>query len=147
MEMRPRNAKLSVRQGPASQSASRKAMDVRAWLEAHNLGQYAERFASNDIDAQVLCTLTTDDLKDLGVASLGHRKKLLAAIAEFDASATTWESMPGAAPPGSYTPDHLARQASGSTSRCCLPTSKARSRSSKAPIRKEQAASLMGQSE
>ena len=56
-------------------------MDVRAWLEAHDLGQYAEVFASNDIDAELLCTLTADDLKELGIASLGHRKKLLAAIA------------------------------------------------------------------
>ena len=59
-------------------------MNVRAWLGALGLGQYAEMFASNDIDAQVLCTLTIDDLKDLGIASLGHRKKLLAAIAELD---------------------------------------------------------------
>ena len=55
-------------------------MDVRAWLEDHGLGQYAEAFASNDVDAEVLRTLTADDLKELGVASLGHRKKLLAAM-------------------------------------------------------------------
>jgi hypothetical protein len=79
-------------------------MDVRAWLEAHDLGQYAEMFASNDIDAQIFCTLTTDDLKDLGIASLGHRKKLLAAIAELDALAPKREPMPGAAPPGTGSP-------------------------------------------
>jgi class 3 adenylate cyclase/pimeloyl-ACP methyl ester carboxylesterase len=61
-------------------------MDVRAWLGDHGLGQYAEVFASNDVDAEVLRTLTADDLKELGVASLGHRKKLLAAIAELDAA-------------------------------------------------------------
>jgi class 3 adenylate cyclase/pimeloyl-ACP methyl ester carboxylesterase len=61
-----------------------KPVDVRAWLEGHGLGQYAEGFASNDVDAEVLRTLTADDLKELGVASLGHRKKLLAAIAELD---------------------------------------------------------------
>jgi class 3 adenylate cyclase/pimeloyl-ACP methyl ester carboxylesterase len=60
-------------------------VDVRAWLEDHGLGQYAEGFASNDVDAEVLRTLTADDLKELGVASLGHRKKLLAAIAELAA--------------------------------------------------------------
>jgi class 3 adenylate cyclase len=61
-------------------------VDVCAWLEDHGLGQYAEAFASNDVDAEVLRTLTGDDLKELGVASLGHRKKLLAAIAALDGS-------------------------------------------------------------
>jgi class 3 adenylate cyclase/pimeloyl-ACP methyl ester carboxylesterase len=60
-------------------------VDVRAWLEDHGLGQYAEAFASNDVDGEVLRSLTADDLKELGVASLGHRKKLLAAIADLDA--------------------------------------------------------------
>jgi class 3 adenylate cyclase/pimeloyl-ACP methyl ester carboxylesterase len=58
-------------------------MDVSSWLQANGLGQYAEAFASNDVDADVLHALTADDLKELGVASLGHRKKLLAAIAEL----------------------------------------------------------------
>jgi class 3 adenylate cyclase/pimeloyl-ACP methyl ester carboxylesterase len=61
-------------------------VDVRAWLEDHGLGQYAEAFASNDVDAEVLRTLTADDLKELGVASLGHRKKLLAALSDLDAA-------------------------------------------------------------
>ncbi|HEY7599025.1 MAG TPA: adenylate/guanylate cyclase domain-containing protein, partial [Candidatus Limnocylindrales bacterium] len=43
--------------------------------------RYAEAFAANDIDASVLRTLNADDLKELGVTSLGHRKKLLEAIA------------------------------------------------------------------
>jgi class 3 adenylate cyclase len=61
-------------------------VDVRAWLKDHGLGQYAEAFASNDVDAEVLRALTADDLKELGVASLGHRKKLLAAVAALDAA-------------------------------------------------------------
>jgi class 3 adenylate cyclase/predicted ATPase len=44
------------------------------------LERYIEAFEANDIDAAVLRTLHADDLKELGVASLGHRKKLLAAI-------------------------------------------------------------------
>ena len=52
--------------------AWREAGDIRAWLERHGLGQYAEAFASNDVDAEVLRTLTADDLKELGVVSLGH---------------------------------------------------------------------------
>jgi hypothetical protein len=61
-------------------------VDVRVWLEEQRLGRYAEAFASNDVDAEVVRTLTADDLKELGVASLGHRKKLLAAIANLDAA-------------------------------------------------------------
>jgi class 3 adenylate cyclase/pimeloyl-ACP methyl ester carboxylesterase len=61
-------------------------VDVRTWLEDHGLGQYAEAFASNDVDAEVLRTLMADDRKELGVASLGHRKKLLAAVAALDAA-------------------------------------------------------------
>src|SRR5262245_11455646 len=56
-------------------------MDVRSWLEGLGLGQYADAFAANHIDARVLRALTADDLRELGVASLGHRKRLLEAIA------------------------------------------------------------------
>jgi class 3 adenylate cyclase len=52
------------------------------WLEKLGLGQYAQRFAENDIDASVLPHLTDENLKELGV-SLGHRVKLLAAIREL----------------------------------------------------------------
>ena len=56
-------------------------MDVGAWLRGLGLGQYEQAFRDNDIDAGLLPTLTADDLRELGVASLGHRKRLLAAIA------------------------------------------------------------------
>ncbi len=56
-------------------------MDVGAWLRGLGLGQYEQAFRDNDIDAGLLPTLTTDELRELGVASLGHRKRLLAAIA------------------------------------------------------------------
>jgi class 3 adenylate cyclase len=85
-------------------------VDVRAWLEGHDLGQYVEVFASNDIDAEVLCTLTADDLKELGIASLGHRKKLLAAIAALDRPEPKRVSALSAAPPQVYTPSHLAER-------------------------------------
>ena len=88
----------------------RTLVDVRAWLEEHGLGQYAEVFASNDVDAEVVRTLTADDLKELGVASLGHRKKLLAAIAALGATASKREPEHGAAPPEAYTPRHLAER-------------------------------------
>ncbi|MDK1491884.1 AAA family ATPase [Sinorhizobium sp. 7-81] len=56
-------------------------MDVGAWLRDQGLGQYEEAFRQNDIDPEVLRDLTAEDLIGLGVASVGHRRKLLAAIA------------------------------------------------------------------
>src|SRR5687767_10270371 len=56
-------------------------MEVEAWLCGLGLGQYEQAFRENDIEADLLPTLTEDDLRELGVASLGHRKRLLAAIA------------------------------------------------------------------
>jgi len=55
-------------------------VDVRSWLAELGLEAYAEAFAANDVDASVLSELTEADLEALGVRSLGHRKKLLAAI-------------------------------------------------------------------
>jgi class 3 adenylate cyclase/predicted ATPase len=50
------------------------------WLSEHGLSRYAQRFVDNDIDISVLRHLTDEDLRELGV-SLGHRRKMLAAIA------------------------------------------------------------------
>src|SRR4249920_79177 len=55
---------------------------VTEWLEKLGLGQYAQRFAENDIGFSVLSDLTDQDLKEIGV-SLGHRRQLLRAIAEL----------------------------------------------------------------
>ena len=56
-------------------------MDVAAWLRGLGLGQYEAAFRDNGVDASVLLDLTTEDLKEMGVAAVGHRRKLLAAIA------------------------------------------------------------------
>ena len=56
---------------------------VSSWLKSHNLDQYAEVFADNDVDFEVLRILGDKDLEDLGV-SFGHRKKLLKAIGELN---------------------------------------------------------------
>src|SRR5260370_7535904 len=56
---------------------------IADWLNALGLGQYAQRFAENDIDPSVLRDLTDHDLEKIGV-SLGHRRKILRAIAELD---------------------------------------------------------------
>ena len=55
-------------------------MDVGLWLRSLGLGQYEAAFRDNDIDEAVLPRLTVDDLKDLGVASVGHRLKIMSAI-------------------------------------------------------------------
>jgi class 3 adenylate cyclase/predicted ATPase/DNA polymerase III delta prime subunit len=69
-------------------------MDVIAWLRGLGLERYASAFRDNDIDGGLLRQLTAEDLRELGVASVGHRRRLLDAIASFDAST------PAADPPG-----------------------------------------------
>ena len=49
-------------------------MDVVVWLRSLGLGKYEAIFLENDIDETVLPNLTAEDLKELGVASLGHRR-------------------------------------------------------------------------
>jgi hypothetical protein len=57
---------------------------IANWLEELGMSEYAQRFADNDIDLTILRDLTDQDLKELGVASLGHRRKLLRAIAALE---------------------------------------------------------------
>src|ERR1700730_4639336 len=64
-------------------------MDVAAWLRGLGLEQYAPAFRDNAVDGEVLRELTADDLKDLGVTLVGHRRKLLAAIAALGAEPPT----------------------------------------------------------
>ncbi len=61
-------------------------MDVGVWLRGLGLGQYEAAFRDNEIDGAVLLKLTIDDLKDLGVAVVGHRRKILSAIEELNAA-------------------------------------------------------------
>ncbi len=56
--------------------------EIADWLRKFGMSEYAQRFAESDIDTSVLRHLTDQDLKELGV-SLGHRRKMLAAIAEL----------------------------------------------------------------
>src|SRR5215469_12108388 len=55
-------------------------MDVAAWLRGLGLDQYAQLFSDNDIDGEILCGMTAEDLKELGISSFGHRRRLLNAI-------------------------------------------------------------------
>ena len=57
------------------------SIEITSWLRGLGLEQYATAFLENDIDAEILPKLTADDLIGLGVTSIGHRRKLLAAIA------------------------------------------------------------------
>ena len=56
-------------------------MDVAEWLRRLGLEQYAPGFRDNDVDGEVLRRLTGEDLRELGVASVGHRRRLIDAIA------------------------------------------------------------------
>jgi class 3 adenylate cyclase/predicted ATPase len=62
-------------------------MDLGQWLRSLGLERYEAAFRENEIDETVLPALTADDLKELGVAALGHRRKLLDAIAALRAQA------------------------------------------------------------
>jgi hypothetical protein len=75
--------------------------DFVVWLRSLGLGKYEALFRQNDIDEAVLPTLTAEDLKELGVASLGHRRKLLDAIAGLRTDTSQQEpSAHAASPPG-----------------------------------------------
>ena len=63
-------------------------MDVVVWLRSLGLGKYEAAFRDNEIDETVLPNLTAEDLKDLGVGIVGHRRKILDAIAALHADAT-----------------------------------------------------------
>ena len=81
---------------------------VADWLEKLGLGQYAERFAENGISIAALPHLSDQDLKDIGVL-LGHRRKLLRAIAELN---EVEKGPPKAAPPAAtaVTPQDAAER-------------------------------------
>ena len=62
-------------------------MDVVVWLRSLGLGKYEAAFRENEIDETVLPSLTHENLKELGVTALGHRLKLLDAIAALRSDA------------------------------------------------------------
>jgi hypothetical protein len=73
--------------------------DIEQWLASIQLGQYASAFAENDISIETLAQLTSEDLKEIGVTSLGHRKTLLAEIQKLTAGGA-----PAIAPSAPLTP-------------------------------------------
>jgi class 3 adenylate cyclase/predicted ATPase len=82
-------------------------MEVAVWLRGLGLEQYAQLFRDNDIDGEILCGMTAEDLKELGISSFGHRRRLLNAITalgrpptrDVGPSATSVTSGPPSPPP------------------------------------------------
>ncbi len=73
-------------------------MDVVVWLRSLGLGKYEAAFRENEIDETVLPNLTAEDLKDLGVSIVGHRRKILDAVAALRNDASTQIPLVAAAP-------------------------------------------------
>jgi class 3 adenylate cyclase len=71
-------------------------MQIETWLRGLGLEQYEPAFRDNDVDAEVLLRLTADDLRELGVTSIGHRRRLLDAIAALTEGAFKPAAMPAA---------------------------------------------------
>ena len=80
-------------------------MDVAGWLRKLGLEQYEPAFRENKIDSKILPRLTAEDLKDLGVSIVGHRRKLLDAIAPLRNDGSSRPQIVPAAPaPSAETP-------------------------------------------
>jgi class 3 adenylate cyclase len=58
-------------------------MNIADWLRSLGLSDYTQAFLDNHIDEEILLSLTAEDLKDIGVASVGHRRRLMAALEEL----------------------------------------------------------------
>ena len=71
---------------------------IADWLEKLGLSEYTQRFAENHIDFTILPDLTDQDLEKIGVASLGHRRKLLGAITDLEAGEKSAAAIAVAAP-------------------------------------------------
>ena len=72
-------------------------MDVGGWLRSLGFGKYEAAFRENEISERVLPSLTAEDLKELGVNALGHRRILLDAIATVRADGSA-KVLPAEAP-------------------------------------------------
>jgi class 3 adenylate cyclase len=85
-------------------------MDLRGWLRSLGLEQYEAAFRENAIDNTVLLSLTAEDLKDLGVGLVGHRRKLLDAIAALRTDASARPAPPEPLPTPDQPPDDAAER-------------------------------------
>jgi class 3 adenylate cyclase/predicted ATPase len=85
-------------------------LQIADWLKKLGLGQYAQSFSENDINSSILSDLTDQDLKELGVSSLGHRRQLLRAIAELTSVEKGAPKIAAAAPGASQPSDAAERR-------------------------------------
>jgi class 3 adenylate cyclase len=89
-------------------------MDIVVWLRSLGLGKYEAAFRENDIDETVLPGLTHETLKDLGVTSVGHRLKLLEAIAALhtnaESKAPSVDAATRSSAPGTHPEDRAERR-------------------------------------
>ena len=85
-------------------------MDVVVWLRSLGLGKYEAAFRENEIDETVLPGLTAEDLKDLGVGIVGHRRKILDAIAALRAEDGTKTPSATVAPKTDTIPEDRAER-------------------------------------
>jgi class 3 adenylate cyclase len=76
---------ILVHEGLSLLGAEDHRMDVAGWLQGLGLERYETLFHDNEIDWEVLPRLTSEDLKEIGVVAIGHRRKLLDAIAALGA--------------------------------------------------------------
>src|ERR1700719_3837413 len=93
--------------------------DIGAWLDGLGLSIYRDAFAANHIDAETLPLLTAADLQEIGVASVGHRRRLIEAIValgsrqepgEDPAAPQAGPATPASAPAGERAPAVERRQ-------------------------------------
>jgi class 3 adenylate cyclase/predicted ATPase len=73
-------------------------MDIEGWLRSLGLERYEAAFRENEIDDTILPRLTAEDLKELGVGPVGHRRKLLDAIAALRADSNANAPLPAPSP-------------------------------------------------
>src|SRR5438105_5145034 len=87
------------------------AIDVASWLQQRGLGQYEPAFRDNEVDGDVLPDLTAEDLIAIGVIPVGHRRKLLSAIAALsDAAPVPVVPATPSAPPPAAAPAQAERR-------------------------------------
>src|SRR3954470_5486948 len=85
------------------------ATDVASWLQQLGLAQYEPAFRDNEVDGDVLPDLTAEDLIGLGVTLIGHRRKLLSAIAALRAAAPA-PALTASVPPPAAAPAQAERR-------------------------------------
>jgi class 3 adenylate cyclase/tetratricopeptide (TPR) repeat protein len=88
------------------------AIDVASWLQQLGLAQYEPAFRDNEVDGDVLPDLTAEDLIAIGVTPVGHRRKLLSAIAALRAAAPApaLTATPASGPPPAPAPAQAERR-------------------------------------